>query len=281
MNYSDKKKPTKPTFRFLSGYVDYIQSQGEYVFAQKTAKEQLGCSDDAIRIAANRLINKKRIIKLRYAFYLIIPLEYQTLGAPPPSWYIDALMNQYHHQPYYIGLLSAAALHGAGHQQPQVFQVITNKPLRSITIGRSKINFIVKKNLQKIMSTKIKTQTGYMDVSTPESTAFDLVHYVAHAGYLNNIATVLAELVEKINPNKLLIAAKNEEMPIIQRTGYLLAKYTVYTNSAQNVTKPLLKWLKNQNTHPVLLRCDKSMNEDTPKDQKWQIYENEVVEADL
>src|SRR3990172_8296193 len=167
MNYSDKKKPTKPTFRFLSGYVDYIQSHGEYVFAQKTAKEQLGCSDDAIRIAANRLINKKRIIKLRYAFYLIIPLEYQTLGAPPPSWYIDALMNQYHHQPYYIGLLSAAALHGAGHQQPQVFQVITNKPLRSITIGRSKINFIVKKNLQKIMSTKIKTQTGYMDVSTP------------------------------------------------------------------------------------------------------------------
>ena len=281
MNYSDKKKPTKPTFRFLSGYVDYIQSQGEYVFAQKTAKEQLGCSDDAIRIAANRLINKKRIIKLRYAFYLIIPLEYQTLGAPPPSWYIDALMNQYHHQPYYIGLLSAAALHGAGHQQPQVFQVITNKPLRSITIGRSKINFIVKKNLQKIMSTKIKTQTGYMDVSTPESTAFDLVHYVAHAGYLNNIATVLAELVEKINPNKLLIAAKNEEMPINQRTGCLLAKYTVYTNSAQNVTKPLLKWLKNQNTHPILLRSDKGLNKNTPKDQKWQIYENEVVEADL
>ena len=281
MNYSDKKKPTKPTFRFLSGYVDYIQSQGEYVFAQKTAKEQLGCSDDAIRIAANRLINKKRIIKLRYAFYLIIPLEYQTLGAPPPSWYIDTLMNQYHHQPYYIGLLSAAALHGAGHQQPQVFQVITNKPLRSITIGRSKINFIVKKNLQKNMSTKIKTQTGYMDVSTPESTAFDLVHYVAHAGYLNNIATVLAELVEKINPNKLLIAAKNEEMPIIQRTGYLLAKYTVYTNSAQNVTKPLLKWLKNQNTHPILLRSDKGLNKNTPKDQKWQIYENEVVEADL
>jgi predicted transcriptional regulator of viral defense system len=272
------KNTQKPTFKFLSEYVDYLQSQGEYIFTQKIAKEKLGCSDSAIRIAANRLINKKRIIKLRYTFYLIIPLEYQTLGAPPPTWYIDALM-LHHHQPYYVALLSAAALHGAAHQQPQVFQVITNKPLRPITIGRAKINFIVKKNLQKTPTTKIKTPTGHMNVSTPESTTFDLVHYIAQAGYLNNVATMLVELAEKIDPNKLLIAAKNETLTIVQRTGYLFTRYTAHANS--NITQPLLQWLKKQKIHPAPLRNDKPINKNTSKNHEWQIYENETVEADL
>lgn len=276
MKHVKRSKSIKLTFKFLSEYVDYLQSKGEYVFTQKIAKEKLGCSDSAIRIAANRLINKKRIVKLRYAFYLIIPLEYQTLGAPPPAWYIDALM-QHHHQPYYVALLSAAALYGAAHQQPQVFQVITNKPLRSITIGRSKINFMVKKDLQKITTTKIKTPTGHMNVATPESTAFDLVRYASQAGYLNNVVTILAELTEKIDPEKLLIAAKNEKMAIIQRTGYLLALHA----TASGVIRPLLKWLKNQKIHPVLLRTDKNINKNTPKNHNWQVYENEIVEGDL
>ena len=265
---------SKLIFRFLSKYVDYLQSQGEYTFAQKTAKERLSCSDVAIRIAANRLINKKRIIKLRYAFYLIIPLEYQTLGAPPPSWYIDALM-QHHNQPYYVALLSATALHGASHQQPQVFQVMTSKSLRSITIGRAKINFYVKKNIQKSKTMKIKTQTGYMNVSTSESTAFDLVQYPEHAGYLNNVATILIDLAKKIDPNKLLIVAKNEKLPIIQRAGYLLDKYAV------NITEPLSQWIKKQKVRMVLLRTDKQIDKMVIKNQKWHVYENEIIETDL
>lgn len=275
-----QKSAQKP-LKYLSEYVDYLQSQGEYVFTQKTAKEKLKCSDPAIRIAATRLINKKRIIKLRYTFYLIIPLEYQTLGAPPPSWYVDALMTCYHKQPYYVALLSAAALYGAAHQQPQIFQVITNKPLRAITIGRSTINFIVKRDLQKTSTVKIKTPTGYMNVATREAIVFDLVHYVSHAGQLNNIATILIELADKIDPNKLLIAAKNEKPSFIQRAGYLLAKCAVQAGLHSDITKPLLKWLRKQKLFPVPLRADKRIDKNTSKNQEWQVYENEVIEADL
>ena len=275
-----KLKNTNKKFKFLSEYVDYLQSQGEYVFTQKAAKKQLQCSDVAIRIAAHRLIKKKRIIKLRYTFYLIISLEYQTLGAPPPSWYIDALM-KHHGQPYYVALLSAAQLHGAAHQQPQIFQVITNKPLRSIVIGKTKIDFIVKKNVKNTLITKIKTTTGHMNVATPESTAFDLVHYYMHSGYLNNIVTVLIELSEKIDPNKLLIAAKHEDLAIVQRTGYLLTKHVYKVKPNLNVTDPLLKWLQTQKTCFVSLRSDKKIKKNTHKNNKWRIYENEIIEADL
>lgn len=92
-----------------------------------------------------------------------MPLEHRVAGAPPPSWYIDALM-QHHKQPYYVALLSAAALHGAAHQQPQTFQVMTNKPLRPILVGRARVNFFVKKNIEDTAVVKIKTTTGFTTV---------------------------------------------------------------------------------------------------------------------
>jgi len=267
-------KLEKPMFKSLSEYVDYLQSNGNYVFTQETAKRKLRCSNAAIRVAANRLMAKKRIVKLRYTLYLIVPLEYKSAGAPPPSWYIDALM-KHHNQPYYVALLSAAALHGAAHQQPQVFQVMTNKPLRFTVIGRAKITFIVKKDIKKCEVVKVKTATGYMNVSTPEVTAFDLVRYARHAGYLSNIATVLTELSEKINSEKLLALAKHEKPIIVQRTGFLLARY-----AKKNVTQPLLKWLKIQKTHITPLRTDRAYK-NSPKDMDWQVLVNEEIEVDI
>jgi predicted transcriptional regulator of viral defense system len=267
-------KLEKPVFKSLSELVDYLQSNGDYVFTQKTAKSELKCSSAAIRIAANRLMTKQRIVKLRYTLYLIVPLEYKSAGAPPPPWYIDALM-QHHNQPYYVALLSAAALHGAAHQQPQVFQVMTNKPLRFIVIGRVKIAFIVKKDIEKYEVVKMKTATGYMNVSIPEATTFDLVRYITHAGYLSNIATVLTELSEKINPDKLLALAKHEKLIMVQRTGFLLARY-----AKKNVTQPLLKWLKTQKTHITPLRTDRAYK-NSPKDKNWQVAINEEIEVDI
>ena len=67
---------------------------------------------------------------------MIVPLEYLHAGGPPPSLFIDDLMKAME-RPYYVGLLSAAALHGASHQQPQEFQVFSDRPIRPIQVGRS------------------------------------------------------------------------------------------------------------------------------------------------
>jgi len=60
-----------------------------------------------------------------------------------------------------------------------------------------------------------------MRVSTPEATALDLVRYVGHAGQLGNVASVLSELSERIDPVRLVEAARAEvELSIVQRLGF-------------------------------------------------------------
>ena len=51
--------------------------------------------------------------------------------------------------------------------------------------------------------------TGYLKVATPELVALDLFKYPDHAGGLNHIATVFSELIETLNPIKLIDLAKN------------------------------------------------------------------------
>ncbi len=262
-------------FKSLLNYVDYLQSQGEYVFEQTTAKKALGCSTWAIRIAANRLMDKKRIIKLRYTFYLIIPLEYKSAGAPPPAWYIDALM-KHQKQPYYVALLSAAALHGAAHQQAQVFQVMTNKPLRPIKVGRANIQFFVKKNINQSDIMQKQTETGYMNVSTPEVTAFDLVKY-PRATSIDHFATILIELSEIISPEQLLKTAKKEKVYIIQRLGFLLE--LLEKHGAKKITAPLQNWLSKQTTCTIPLVPNLS-NHFTSINKTWKILINKKIEVD-
>jgi predicted transcriptional regulator of viral defense system len=87
----------------------------------------------------------------------------------------------FHEQPYYVGLLSAAAIHGAAHQQPQEFQVLTARSLRPIEAVRFGVRFFVNRRIQGTATMPIKTETGTMLVSTPAATAIDLVRYAHRA----------------------------------------------------------------------------------------------------
>lgn len=109
----------------LKELVDSCQARGQYVLTRVRALDELGVSDQALKKAVRRLVAKRRLAVPRRGFFVIIPLEYREAGAPPPSWFIDELMRFCGRQ-YYVGLLSAAALYGAAHQQPQEFQVIAD-----------------------------------------------------------------------------------------------------------------------------------------------------------
>ena len=178
--------------------------------------------------------------------------------------------------PYYVGLLSAAALHGASHQQPQEFQIVTDVRLRAASAGRVRLHFFLKKRLLDTPTTEIKTATGTLRVSTPEATAFDLVRYAAGAGQLSNVATVLAELAPTLNARKMVRAASaGVEMSVVQRTGYLLEQ-----GGAGQTVEPLARWLLPQKPSVTALRPDKS-SKGCPRDERWMVIVNEQVEDDL
>jgi predicted transcriptional regulator of viral defense system len=243
----------------LTDFVDALQSRGYYTFTRDEAQKSLGASNTAFTFAANRLSKKGKIASPRRGFYVIVPTEYRLSGAPPASWYIDDLM-KFHETPYYVGLLSASALHGAAHQQPQEFQIITTVQLRPIRIGRDKIRFFTKKKIERTATVQIKSATGYFLASTPEATAFDLIRYLKPSGHLNHVATVLNELRERLSPSLLVTAAKAEgEVVLAQRLGYLLD----FLKSGK-LTNELHRWVKKKN--PVQFRY--SQREPSPASLK-------------
>jgi len=181
-------------------------------------------SESALSLALSRLSGKNRIISIYKGFYLIVPPEYSSRGLLPPVNFIHDLM-QYIGKPYYVGLLSAAALHGAAHQQPQEFFVVTtSKQLTTLKKGL-KINYITKKTIPVKLLDKRKTETGFIYISNPELTAADLVYYDNRIGGLNRVTTVLHELAEVMKPGQITEEfINNLSVPAIQRLGYLLDK---------------------------------------------------------
>jgi predicted transcriptional regulator of viral defense system len=210
----------------------------------------------------------------RRGFFVIVPLEHSTSGAPPASWFVDELM-KFHRAPYYVGLLSAAALHGAAHQQPQELQILTNLQLRPTAAGRVRLRFFKKKATSLTPIEEMRTQTGTMRVSTPEATALDLVRYETSLGGLSAVATVLSELVERIDAKRLLDAAKVEvELSVVQRTGYLLDRV-----GARKKTEALSRWLTTRRPHVVLLRPGKGPRRGKVV-TRWAVIPNETIEVD-
>ena len=225
--------------------------------------------------AAARLAKKDRISRIRSGFFVIIPLEYRSTGILPPEWFIADLM-AYLEQPYYVGLLSAASLHGAAHQQPQQFQVVTTVPQREVRKKGLAIRFFFKTNFKATPVTHIKVQTGHISVSSPEATALDLIRYARSIGGLDLVLTVLQELGESMDAARLIDAAKADgTLVCAQRLGRLMEK----TGNAPLV-KDLAGFIADRN--PPFARLDPSLPAaDSEKDTRWRLRINTDVESDL
>ena len=81
----------------------------------------------SINTELSRQVSRGRVQSVYQGFYVIVPVQYQLKGVVPPVYYIDGLMD-YVGKPYYVGLLSAAAMHGATHQRVMKTQVMTVLP---------------------------------------------------------------------------------------------------------------------------------------------------------
>ena len=207
----------------LSSYLTERLSEGRVVFTASEAQAALGISPGALLDAAERQQRRKHLIKPRRGFYVIVPPQFHRWGAPPPSWYIDELM-AHSDRPYYVGLLTAAELHGASHQAVMEFQVITDRQLGAIRAGRSNIVFRYRKDMEGIAAgiEQRNTDTGLMKISDVELTALDLLRYPRGAGGIDHISTVLVDLGRRIDSDRLAVLSGAFERSVAQRLGHLL-----------------------------------------------------------
>ena len=260
----------------LTAFVEDLQARGRYTFTRADAASGNQRSEVALEAALRRLKRRGRIASPRRGFYVLVPVEYREAGCPPASWFIDDLM-RYLKQPYYVGLLSAAAIHGAAHQQPMVFQVVTNRPTRAARAGRVRIAFHMSRIIKLAPVAEVQTETGSMRVSSPEATAFDLVRFAPAAGHLSNVATVLAELAEKLDPAALAKLAHAYPAPDAQRLGYLLEQL-----GKTELAESLMASLEVRRHRPVLLAPGQAHDlSQASTDPRWRVIPNVIVEADL
>jgi len=265
-------------YKYLSAYIDEQRAMGKYTFTTEGLHLQLNISENALKKSLQRLKSQEAVVMVRKGFYVIVPPEYRAKGIIPTSLYVNSLM-KFLNRDYYVGLLNAAAYHGAAHQQPQNYSIITEGiALRAIKNDKVGINFYIKKSWNKKDVIKKKVDTGYINISSPELTALDLVNYYNEAGGFNRVATVIEELKEVIQADKLIDSAKQyEEIAVVQRLGYLLENVL----EENDLSNALYGYMKTIGHYPTLLRPQRKKPESMITGNRWKIVPNIEIEADL
>lgn len=255
-------------------YVTGLARSGRYLFSSDEAQVALGVSASAAKVALNRLARQGLVSSPARGYYVAVPPEYHSLGCLPAEQFVPTLMDRLGLQ-YYAGLLTAAEHHGAAHQRPQEFQVFLEQPRRPLVCGRVRVAFITRKRLKDVPVQSLNTPRGTLLISTPEATALDLVGYQHRAGGLNQVATVLAELSDQLDADKLVAVAVTAPPAWSQRLGFLLERVGAAEKAA-----PLKAWVRSHARDAAVLLPD-AHRHDAERDREWKLYLNTSVEPEL
>lgn len=217
---------------------DFLISRGRYWATTGEIAAQTGTGSDATRHGLARLRSQRRLFTPARSFHVMVPPEYRGWGAVPAAWFIDPMM-QHLGRDYYVGLLSAAAQHGASHQAAQTFQVVTDRHVEDRDFDRVRLRFQTSALAAQTPVEQINTPTGTMAVSTREATAADLVERPGKSGGLSNVATILCEIGELDGAELARLSALRPRTHA-RRLGWLLTEFRgdVETNSLRAVADP-------------------------------------------
>lgn len=265
-------------YNYLENYLLDKQGSGQISFSIDELVENFPeFSLNALHMNLKRLNKKQSVRHLMRGFYIIIPPEYRQRKIIPPELFVDQLF-RYLQRDYYVGLLSAAAMHGASHQQVMEFFVIIDKPaIRPTKVESLKINYVVKKSISSMAIEKRKTDFGYLNISNPEQTAIDLIAYQNRVGGINRVSTVLYELSESMSPTR-LIEILNDDVPIsvLQRLGYI---FDVVLNQ-NDIALEIRNFLSDKKKFRIPLKPgNKKMGFEVNED--WKVIKNIKIVTDL
>lgn len=258
----------------IDQYIDTLTANGDISFTLNDIKTTLAISQNAALSAIKRLKKQSKVVSVSRGYYLILTPEFRSRGCLPGDFFIDNLM---HHLGlnYYVCLLSAAMFYGAAHQQPQMMQIMLEKAKKTIQCGQVSLQFIKNSHLGTTPLNKIKTRTGYMNISTTEATARDMMKYMAQCGGISRIVTVIEELAERMEGTALEKIAQEEKGQIwIRRLGYLLDLV-----NAEDLSGSLYDFFDKKSEFIPLVPYASMTG--SPRCEKWRIAINATVESDL
>lgn len=257
--------------------IKQLQSYEEYAFSWEELQEFSTSPTTTLKKELARLCKKNELINLRKGFYIILPPRYASLGKIPVQFYIQKLF-KYLNKPYYLGLYSAATIHGAGHQKTQKEYIITTPPaLRDINKDNFQLEFVTAKSWEDKSINQHKSDAGVYNVSSPALTAIDLVHYHHKIGGLNRILANIEELAEEIRLEDLTnLLTWYPNVSAIQRLGYILEELQIN----EQLVNAVYEELSTRKYYPILLTNKKDQKAGSTGN-RWKIDVNMELDSDL
>jgi hypothetical protein len=141
--------------------------------------------------------------------------------------------------------------------------------------GAYRVDFFYKRHIIPTMSEQRTSPAGYYRISTPEMTAYDLLRYPRACPSLDLAATVLTELGERIEADRLAHLPEMEtELSVLQRVGWLLD-----ATGWEEKTTLLAQRLHQQRQVWHRLRTDAPPEGE--RSTRWHIIVNATVESDV
>ena len=275
------KVVTMIEYNNIRSWVEDLPKKGKITFSKEEVELQFPhLTNRNIQNTLNRLVIKQKIQSVWRGFWVVVPVEYGLKGVVDPIEYIAQLMD-FLGQKYYVGLLSAAAIHGASHQQPMELMTVTaSNHLRAKIKNDVKISFVAKREIPQQYLQQITVKSGYIPVSNPELTAIDLLLYIKNVGGINRVATVLSELAEVINFERISSDFfLNSNTADIQRLGYLLDTLgfvEIADLLFQKANEANLRFRK----YPLCIKQQPMDSKKMTVNEKWKIIINEEIETD-
>ncbi len=265
----------------FTSYLVKLRSEGKRSFTLDQVMQDLNLSLKAAQARCVRAKNRGEISSPVRGLYVIVPPENRDLGSLPVEQLVPVVM-KFLKIDYYLCLLSAGLYYGASHQKPQVFQVMLSKRHRGIYAGIQRIQLIYKKSIEGLPIQQFDAKTGYLNVSSPELTAADLLLYPNLSGGLSNAATVLAELLEVMEPQRLIHLSRIiKQKSWVQRLGYILDKVDAMDiEKRDSLIEALQTVCENRKLSYVPLTHELSVK-GCKRNKKWHVIENTTIEVDV
>jgi predicted transcriptional regulator of viral defense system len=258
-------------------YIKYLLSIESYSFSVDEISKATDGTANSLKFELHRLSEKGEVINLRKGFYLIITPRYSTSKKIPIQLYCEKLF-KYLNRSYYIGLFSAAKIHGASHQQVQRDYLITDQPkFNDISKNTIDIRFFTTRNWPDKNIQLKKSDAGIYKISSPALTIVDLIHHQTKLGGINRMLACIEELAEELtraDMEELLEWYPNKST--LQRFGFLLEELEINENSQELIYANL----KSSKFFPVLL-SPKPKEKAGAVDNRWKIDINVKLESDL
>lgn len=249
-------------------FIDGKLSMGIFSFSLAQLIASTGLSLIAAKNQLLRLGGKVTRVSPRQQYFLIVTPENRVVGAPPIEKWLDDYF-VWLNRPYYLALQSAAAVFGSSQQAIQEIQVMTNSPISEITVGLLRIRFFTKSSIKNTITQQLPDAYAPLKISTPESTAFDLIRYASVIGGIERAAETIQPMVSAIKTKELRRVLDSEnELATTQRLGFVLQSI-----KADRLAKVVIDWLP-QRIKTVPISTHVKSDDQAPISKEWGIKNN-------